>query len=71
MKNKFLYRKCIPYAMAVLSLQEDNLVLVKDKNLEIELNEINKDFIDDEIDFNEFVNQTNECLNHYYLACIS
>lgn len=57
--------------MAVLSLQEDNLVLVKDKNLEIELNEINKDFIDDEIDFDEFVNQTNECLNHYYLACIS
>ena len=66
MKNKFVYRKCIPYSIAVLSLKEDKLVLVKDKNMEKELDEINIEFQAGEIEFNDFIKQTNECLDHYF-----
>jgi len=61
MKNKFLYKKCIPYSIAVVSIKEDKLVLIKDKNMEKELNEINEEFESDEIEYNEFIKQTNEC----------
>lgn len=66
MKNNFLYRKCIPYSFAVLSIKEDALVFIKDKNMEKELVEINNEFQSDEIEYDEFIKQTNECLDHYF-----
>lgn len=66
MKNKFLYKKCIPYSIAVVSIKEDKLVLITDRNMEKELNEINEEFQSDEIEYNEFIKQTNECLDHYF-----
>lgn len=66
MKNKFLYMKCIPNSIVVFSLKDSKIAIIKNKKLECELNEIKEDFQNDEIELNDFIKQTNQCLDYYF-----